>query len=326
MGFFQNRYRTICPDFSEEVEERKALRVNTLKIPDAKLLTRLKKKKVKLENVPFVDHGYYFTADFSLGATPEYLLGYYFLQGPASQLVVEALDPQPGEQILDIAAAPGGKTTHMSMLMKNKGVIVALDTNAHRLASLRNNCERLLAQNVVMVQKDGRYVGDLQRKFDRILLDAPCSGNFCSETGWFAKRKIEDIKANGRMQKALLRAAVNVLKPGGTLVYSTCSLEPEEDELIIDWLLTAFDDLTLEELDLGIGDPGVTEWKKPLNPELVKTRRFWPHKTGTEGFFIAKVRKVHHHYRSEGSGSKSQETHHHYRSEGSGSKSHRTHG
>ncbi|MBR9693172.1 RsmB/NOP family class I SAM-dependent RNA methyltransferase [Candidatus Woesearchaeota archaeon] len=292
MGYFENRYLKICPDFSTEVEERKALRVNTLKIEVSEITKRLEMKEVKIEKIKFLRKGYYYEAEFSLGATPEYLMGYYYLQGAASQLVAEVLDPQQGETVLDMAAAPGSKTTHLAQLMKGTGTIVALDSNVQRLASLRNNCERLMVKNVLMFKKDGRFIADLGMEFDRILLDAPCSGNFCSEEGWFNKRNIEDIKQNGRVQKALLKAAYNVLKKGGTLVYSTCSLEPEEDELVINWFLGKYDDMQLEKLDFELGDEGVVEWEnKQLNPELAKTRRFWPHKTNTEGFFVAKLRK-----------------------------------
>ncbi len=292
MSFFENRYRKMCPDFTTETSVRQALRVNTLKTDARALVKRLEKNKVKLEKIPFLKDGYWCKAEFSLGATPEYLLGHYYLQGAASQLVGEALDPRPGETVLDMAAAPGSKTTQLAQLMKGQGTIVALDSNVQRLASLRNNCERLLVKNVVMLKKDARYAPDLGIEFDKVLLDAPCSGNFCSEPDWFAKRRIEDIKQNGRVQKELLKAAHKVLKKDGVLVYSTCSLEPEEDELIIDWFLNKFEDIELLDMKLPLGDEGITAWEgKELSPELAKTRRFWPHKTQTEGFFIAKLRK-----------------------------------
>ncbi len=292
--FFENRYRKVCPDFTSEAKERPALRVNTLKADERILVKRLNAKKVKLEKVPWLAHGYWYEAAFSLGATPEYLQGFYYLQGAASQVVAEALDPQPGETVLDMAAAPGSKATHAAMLMKDKGVLVCLDTNTQRLAALRNNCERLMVKNAILLKKDGRFTKDLGMTFDRILLDAPCSGNFCSEEGWFLKRTLPDIKQNGRVQKELLRAAYAALKPGGVLVYSTCSLEPEEDEVVINWFVEKYADMELVDLklDAGVGDPGITAWEgERLNLAVARTRRFWPHKTSTEGFFIAKLRK-----------------------------------
>jgi len=291
MNYFVNRYKKIRPDFSLG-EERKALRVNTLKADARALVKRLQQKKIKLEKIDFLRDAYYYDAGFSLGATPEYLQGLYYLQGAASQLVALILDPQPGERVLDMAAAPGSKTTHLAQLMGNEGAIVALDTNTQRLAALRNNCERLLVKNVLSLKKDVRFAQDLGVAFDRVRLDAPCSGNYCSEQGWFERRRIEDVKGNARTQRELLKAAHAVLKPGGTLVYSTCSLEPEEDELVIDWFLEKYDDVELLDMAIPLGDEGVTEWEgRRLNPELRKTKRFWPHRTGTEGFCVAKLRK-----------------------------------
>lgn len=293
MGYFENRYRTIAPDFTSDVTERPALRVNTLKSDAAAVVKRLEEKGIAVERIPYLPDGYHYVSTFSLGATPEYLLGHYYLQGAASQLVTVILDPRPGEMVLDMAAAPGGKTTHIAQLMRNTGTIVALDANAFRLASLRNNCERLLVRNVLIMKKDARFAPDLGLLFDRVLLDAPCSGNFCSEPGWFLKRRIEDIRANGREQRELLKAASKVLKPGGILVYSTCSLEPEEDELTVDWFLEKHPHMRLLPLDLPVGDPGITSWEgKTLDPSLALTRRFWPHRTGTEGFFVAKFRRA----------------------------------
>lgn len=289
---FEDRYRQICPDFSAKAIELPALRVNTLKIDDCALVKRLEERKIKLEKIPYLKDGYWYEASFSVGSTSEYLQGYYYLQGVASQVVAEVLTPKSGELVLDMAAAPGGKCTHLAQLMKGKGTVIALDTDAQRLASLRNNCERLMVKNVVMVKKDARFAHELGMEFDRVLLDAPCSGNFCSEPGWFAKRNLADIKRNGEMQKELLKAAYVALKKGGTLVYSTCSLEPEEDELVIDWFLKKHDDIKLVDMKLKIGDPGITEWDgEEVTPGLKKTRRFWPHRTQTEGFYVAKMRK-----------------------------------
>lgn len=292
MGYFENRYKGLCPDFTSTVEVRPALRVNTLKTTDKVLVKRLRSKKVTLEKIPWLKHGYWYKADFSLGAMPEYLFGQYYLQGGASQLVSEVLDPKPRELILDATAAPGSKTTHIAMLMENSGTIVCLDMDTRRLTALQNNCERLMVKNTLLFKKNAEFVNDLAMHFDRVLIDAPCSGNFCSEEGWFKKWRIDEIEQNSRVQKKLFRGVYGVLKEGGTLVYSTCSLEPEEDELIIDWALREFPDLEVGELKIELGDEGITEWKgSKLDRSLSKTRRFWPHKTGTEGFFVAKLIK-----------------------------------
>lgn len=267
--FFLKRYKQERPDFDiDACQISKAIRINTLKITEKDLKLRLKKEGVKLTKIEDLKYGYTFEAKFSLGSTPEYLQGYYYLQEKASQIVAEKLNPQPGEIVLDMAAAPGSKTTHMAQLMENKGTIVALDNNTHRLHSLRNNLERCGVTNTILYNKDARYVTDFRQKFDKVLLDAPCSGNFCIDKNWFEKRTLEDIKNNGKTQKQLLRAAEMVLKEGGTMIYSTCSLEPEEDENVVEW--------ALEELDL----------------ELIEQKKYWPDVEKTQGFFIALLRKI----------------------------------
>jgi NOL1/NOP2/sun family putative RNA methylase len=303
--FFLKRYRAIEPSVKavDPKSVQQALRVNTLRTTADELTQSFNKRGAFLQKIPFLRHGYYAKASFSLGATPEYLLGYYYLQSPLSQLACEALDPIPGSVVLDMAAAPGGKTTYLAAMVGPKGRVVALDNDAMRLASVRNNVERLGLLNVVCVRKDARFATDLKTQFPYILLDAPCSGNFCSEENWFGKRRIDDIKNNSRTQKELFRAAYACLAPGGRMVYSTCSLEPEEDELIIDWALKKYPDLAVVPLNITvensegaatpIGDPGATQWDgQQLDPRLAGVRRFWPHKTSMEGFFIAVLEKA----------------------------------
>lgn len=293
MSIFLRRYEELGEIFApEEFVLKKSLRVNTLKNSETVLIERLKKEKVTLVKIPFLNNGYFYESDFSLGATPEYLQGYYYLQEAASQLPAAVLDPKSDELVLDMSAAPGGKTTQLADYMQNKGSIMALDNNVHRLESLRNNIERLGVTNTLIYKKDARFATDFKLEFDKILLDAPCSSNFADEENWFNMKSVEGFKERARLQKELLKAAVKSLKKGGVLVYSTCTLEPEENELNINWLLNKFDDLILEEINLSIGDPGLTDvFGNKLNPEIKKCKRFWPHKTGIQGFFIAKIKK-----------------------------------
>ena len=289
---FLSRYEELGEIVDVEVKPKPSLRINTLKIEESKAIAILKKKQVKLEKIPFVPHGYWYEAEFSLGATPEYLQGWYYLQETASQLSPIVLDPKKEDIVLDMAAAPGSKTTQIAQLMKDKGVIVALDNDAMRLISLKNNVERLGITSVLAYKKDARFTYDLGIKFDKILLDAPCSGNYCIEQNYFTKKTVAGIEQRARLQKELLKSAYKSLKQDGILVYSTCSLEPEENELIIDWFLEKFEDMQLQETGLTIGDKGLTKvFDQELNKEIEKTRRFWPHKTKTQGFFIAKLHK-----------------------------------
>jgi len=286
--FFMARYRSIDPTVKAVGELQQALRLNPLRTTESDLMHEMNLRGAFLQKIPFLQHGYYAKASFSLGSTPEYLLGKYYLQAPLSQLVCEVLDPKG--DVLDMASAPGSKTTYLATM--TKGNVVALDNVANRLASVRNNVVRLGLTNVICVKKDARFASDLQMTFPFVLLDAPCSGNFCSEENWFGRRKIEDIKSNARTQRELIRAAYQCLEKGGRLLYSTCSLEPEEDELVVDWAMKKFPDLKVIPLNLPIGDPGTTSWMgQELEPSICGTRRFWPHKTMMEGFFIALLEK-----------------------------------
>ena len=296
-SFFLNRYERLGQEIDPEIRLRHSIRMNTLKISEKELAERLKKRGLKLEKIPFLSNGYYAEAEFALSSMPEHLLGYFYIQEAASQIPPELMELEGTDMVLDMAASPGSKTSQIAQIMQNKGQIIALEAEALRLKKLRNNLERLGVSNTTIYHKDALYCADLGLKFDKILVDAPCSGNFATDPKWIEnmqERGLEGLKNNSELQKKLLKAAIGVLKPNGLLIYSTCSLEPEENELNVDWLLGEFEgQIELEKINLNIGEPGLIEFEdKALNPELSKTRRLWPNKTGTQGFFIAKIRKL----------------------------------
>lgn len=281
--FFKNRYLEQT-NFEPILVNKKAIRVNTLTVEEKELIKILKSKNVNLKKIDWLTHGYEFDAEFSMGSTPEHLQGFFYMQEAASQVPVQVLNPKPGETVMDMSAAPGGKTTQIAQMMNNKGVVVALDTVSKRIESLNNNIERMRVSNVIVYNKDARFASDLNIEFDKVLLDAPCSGNYCVEENWFMKRTLEDFKNKSDVQKQLLAESTRILKENGILVYSTCSLEIEEDENVVEW---AIENLGLELIETGltVGSPGCTEKTK-------LARKFWPHLTGTQGFFIAKFRKI----------------------------------
>jgi NOL1/NOP2/sun family putative RNA methylase len=288
---FVRRYIQLFPDFEESIELRKSLRLNTLKMSDKEILNRLRREKVKLEKIPMSKFGYYYEAEFSLGSTPEYLLGYYFLQEASSQIPVEILDPCENDLVLDMCAAPGSKTTQIAQYMNNKGCIVALDNQKWRLLALRNNLERLGISNVIIYNKDARFVRDYKQEYDKILLDAPCSGNMFTDCKWHEKRDVASFKERSRLQKELLKTAVKVLKKNGTLIYSTCTLEPEENEEVIEWALNNLD-IELQDIKMKIGSSGLTKvFDKELNPEIKKTKRLLPWQDKMPPFYIANIKK-----------------------------------
>ena len=175
--------------------------------------------------------------------------------------------------------------------MNNKGLVVALEKKKHRITSLKSSLERLGIENVALYEMDALLSNKVDMKFDKILLDAPCSGNFVTDNKWFDKRDINGVNKSAKLQRQLLKKMCELLNKDGVLVYSTCSLEPEENEENIDWALKNLP-LKLDKIELNIGDKGLTNiFGQKLNKEIEKCKRFWPWKTNTQGFFIAKLRR-----------------------------------
>ena len=291
-GFFDERYTQLGGEVVE-LKLPQVIRINTLKTTAKELIPRLEKKGVELKRIPFTKTGFEVVkSPFSLGAITESLLGLYYIQEAAAQIPVEVLDPKPSDVVLDACSAPGGKTTQIASAMENQGTLVAFDLKEHRIPSLLMNLERCGVKNASVFQGDVVQAGKLGLKFDKILLDAPCSGNFLSEPGWFEKRTPEGIESSVNIQRRLLKSMVDLLVPGGVLVYSICSLEPEEGELNMQWAIEHLP-VKLAKESLQIGDAGLTNvFGQKLHPDVANCRRFWPHKTNTQGFFIAKMVKI----------------------------------
>ncbi|MFA5888408.1 MAG: RsmB/NOP family class I SAM-dependent RNA methyltransferase [Candidatus Nanoarchaeia archaeon] len=261
------------------------IRVNTLKTTPKTLFDRLKEKGFEFEKVPFLENGYkVIRARHALSALQEYLHGYFYMQEAASQLPAQILNPCKDDIVLDACAAPGSKTTQLAVKSK---YVVALESQHNRMPSLVNNVERLGIKNVIACNTDAR-IFEPSIKFDKILVDAPCSGNYISDTQWFRRQSVNNFKQRAEIQKEILSNIVSHLSDNGELVYSTCSLEPEENEMIIDWAIT---DLRMKIVDIDcIGDKGLTSpFGEKLHKDVEKSRRLWPYKTKTQGFFIAKM-------------------------------------
>lgn len=288
--FFLNRYKDLGHELTGAERSGQSIRVNNLKISNAQLVKRLKGLEVDLSKINFLKNGYFINqSPFSLGASIEYLLGLFTLQEAAAQFPVEVLDPSEKDVVLDMTAAPGGKTIQMADYMKNKGVIISVDVKRHRCYALENNIERAGVENTLVYCDDSLKMDFKDQKFDKILLDAPCSGNFANDRSWLSRRDLDGIKKNAEMQKKLLARAVSLLKKDGVLVYATCSLEPEENEMVIDW---AIKELGIKLEDIKEGSDGlVSVFGEELDPSIKKCCRFWPDTDGTQGFFCAKIKK-----------------------------------
>ena len=288
--FIMRRWLKFFGEDAEKIAEAferglpKYIRVNTIKISEEELLNRLESRGFKLKKTE-VPYCYEVVEEkYSIGATPEYLMGYYYIMDKSSCIPPLALNPKPNELVIDFCASPGGKTTFMAMLMKNEGLIIAIEPQKERLQALIDNVNRMGAMNVAIMNIDARSFPRYGIKADKILLDAPCTGEgiIFKDPTRKTDRGVRDIVFCSNLQKELIIAAFDCLKPGGILVYSTCSLTPEENEFVIEYLLSRRKARLLE-IEYG---------EKALNLtkiDVSKTRRFYPHIHRCAGFFIAKL-------------------------------------
>jgi len=223
--------------------------------------------------------------------------GLLYIQNLSSMLAPLILDPRPGEQVLDLAAAPGGKTLMMAGMMEDRGWISAVEPVNERFHKLKRNIETAGATIVHTYRKDGRGVGRaVPGRFDRVLLDAPCSSEAKFSTlrpKSFAFWSLRKIRESQKLQKRLILSAWDALRPGGRLLYSTCSFAPEENEAVVDFLLDKKADARLLPVELPIDHamPGLTGWeKRHYRDELSRTRRILPDRE-MDGFFLALIEK-----------------------------------
>jgi len=286
--FFVNRYKKLGWTY-KEAEPKQAIRINTMNSNRGDAVNRLESLGIVLDKIPFLEDGYWITkTEFSVGATAEYLLGLYSIQEAAAQIPVTLFTELEDKTVLDACASPGGKTVQLANLMNNSGVIVALELKKRRMFALANQLERSRVTNTAVYNMDAKEATKLNMKFDRVLLDVPCSGNYVTDKGWFKKRTIEDVHRNARRQRQILTEAVKVTKDGGEIVYATCSLEPEENELNIDWAIAALN-VKVEEINCH-GEKALTKvFGKELDSSIEKCRRIWPDQT--QGFFVCKLGK-----------------------------------
>lgn len=266
------------------------LRVNTLKLGPEQLRQI---SPWELEPIPWCPEGFYYPAEARPGPHPFYYAGLYYIQEPSAQAVGVLADPQPGERVLDLAASPGGKSTHLAARMQGQGLLIANEVDSGRLRGLLENIERWGARVGVVSSSLDRLARQWGAYFDRVVLDAPCSGE-----GMFRKDP-EVVRHWGpgaparaaRVQRELIDQAGDLVRPGGILVYSTCTFAPEENEGVIASFLRN-PGWALEDAHLHPSfAPGVPDWGDG-NPHLAKAARLWPHRLRGEGHFLCTLRKV----------------------------------
>jgi NOL1/NOP2/sun family putative RNA methylase len=281
-----------------------SIRCNTIKISIEALKKRLHEKGWKIEQ-PWKSNPevMLITSDLmpgELGRSLEHLLGYYYVQELSSMLPIIALKPKPNELLLDICSSPGSKTTQAAAEMNNTGTIIANDLNIPRIQILASNLERCGVTNTVITRTDGVFLcqklKSLNYKFDKILIDAPCSGEgtLRSTPKTALMWNPHTIHSLSKLQKKLVRATIEILKVGGEFVYSTCTHAPEENEAVISTILNEFPNIKIEKIILPINcRPGITKWnEEEYSKEVTQACRIYTQDNNTEGFFLAKFKKI----------------------------------
>ncbi|MEX2684973.1 MAG: RsmB/NOP family class I SAM-dependent RNA methyltransferase [Candidatus Sigynarchaeota archaeon] len=288
-----------------------SINVNTCNTTVKALRERLEAKHFHLEQVPWCSTGFWLydardyerkhdpgsLADFAMapGATHEYLLGLYSLQGASSMIPPLLLDPKPGEQVLDMAAAPGSKFVQIGQMMQNKGLLVGVERSLDRIPALKANVQRCGVTNSVIVCNDARHLGKQFQGFDKVLLDAPCTGEglMGSDPSRKNSRSVGDIETMMNIQLQLLEKAMGLVKPGGRIVYSTCSLAPEEDEHVVNEVLKKHKNFKIIPPPRSIAshfEPGMVKaFQVKFREDLANAVRVFPynHPARPEGFFAA---------------------------------------
>jgi len=292
------RYREIIPEWEAFWEALlrplpTVIRTNTLRIEPGDLRRRLARKGFDLRPLPWDETCFEVQGEISAGNTLEHWLGYYYIQEATQLLPVRALGPKPGERILDLCAAPGGKTTQIAQYMEDQGLVVANDSSAKRIQALLANIYRLGVRCVVVTECAGQdFPGEAE--FDRVLVDAPCSAEGVARRFPHLRKgaPLGVIQRLAALQKKLLVRALELVRPGGFVVYSTCTLAPEENEGVIQYVL-----------ERGLAE--LMPWEPPVphergltcfgeakyDPKMRNAVRIYPHHFDSEGGFIAVLRR-----------------------------------
>lgn len=282
-------------DYIKCYEEKRlyGLRVNTKKISVEEF------KKIcpfEITPIPWIENGFYYDGERVQAAKhPYYFAGLYYLQEPSAMTPANRLPVEPGDKVLDVCAAPGGKATELGAKLQGEGVLIANDISNSRAKGLLKNIEVFGIGNVLVLSEEpGKLEEYFPEYFDKILIDAPCSGE-----GMFRKDKkmVKAWEEHGpeffaKIQRSIVTQAARMLKPGGMMLYSTCTFDPEENEGTIEYLMSQYPEFVIKEIrpyeGFACGKPEVTETKLE---EFKKTVRIWPHKMHGEGHYVALLQK-----------------------------------
>lgn len=274
-------------------EHYKGIRINALKVSVNEFLDMT---SFDLKPIPWIQEGFYLNDanEQRPGKHPYYHCGLYYIQEPSAMIPVQVLDPRPGDKVLDISAAPGGKATQIGAKLKNEGILVANDISPKRVRPLAKNIELFGIKNCIVTNETPEKLSyKFVSFFDKILVDAPCSGEGMFKRDPKAPKSWSQFSVDEcyKIQRDILKSISIMLKPGGRLVYSTCTFSPEENEGTIEWLLNEFPEFEVEEITNIEGlEGGRPEWIN-AREDIRKTGRAWPHKIDGDGHFVASLRK-----------------------------------
>jgi len=293
-----DRYKSIVDDdtkFSESIREplKQSFRINTLKGDERAILDKLREYDPKITKVPWCETGYVSELT-NLGSSLEHFTGQIYIQELTSMMPPLVARDLIGENtVLDCCAAPGSKTTQIAAIMKNKGHIIANDSRHTRLKSLRGNLDRLGVTNTTVTLRDFKSFPNTEA--DLYFVDAPCSseGTIRKKNSVARLWKEKDYERFGKLQKGLLSKACEMASTGSTVVYSTCTFAPEENERVVSEILRE-QTVKIQKIEInGLKSmKGITEWKEEIyEKEVEKCMRIWPHHNDTDGFFVARFEK-----------------------------------
>lgn len=288
----EEEYRNFEASFDNK--RHQGIRINTLKIEPESFFRLM---DMEPDPIPWVPQGFYYYGNEegeSMGKHPAYHAGLYYIQEPSAMMPALALNPKPFEKVLDLCAAPGGKTTQLGNLMQNTGLLVSNDISPKRVKALVKNIELMGLSNTFVVNEEPKRLLKIYEEFfDRILLDVPCSGE-----GMFRKDR-EAVKSYSRfkseecaaLQREIFDSAYHMLKPGGVIVYSTCTFNPDENERNIEFFVTKYDLMVDKLSPIGGFEPSRAEWTKSKDEMFNGGLRLWPHKAKGEGHFVCRLIK-----------------------------------